>query len=69
MEITKVEEEEKVSRGGINNYYYGGVQKVVNLTVDKNVFEKAVGAVVMSGGEIDIEDLLDIQMNKKSVNF
>ena len=62
------EEEQRSVRGGINNFYYGGVQKVVNLTVDKNVFEKAVGAVVMSGG-IDIEDLLDIQMKKKNVNL
>ncbi len=61
-------EEQQLSRGGINNYYYGGVKKVVNLTVDKNVFKKAVGAVVLSGGKIDIEDFLNIQMKKENVN-
>ena len=35
MEITKIDEEEKVSRGGINNYYYGGVQKVINIDLSK----------------------------------
>lgn len=59
-------EEQNLCRGGISNYYYGGVQKVVNLSVDKKVFEKAVGKVVMSGGKIDIEDLLDLwQMSEK----
>lgn len=61
-------EEQQLSRGGISNHYYGGVQKVINLTLDKNVFEKAVGAVVMSGGKMDIEDFLDIKMKEKNIN-
>ena len=47
MEITKVEEEEKVSRGGINNYYYGGVTNVINLRLSKEHV-----AVLSSGNNI-----------------
>lgn len=58
-------EEQQLSRGGINNYYYGGVQKVVNLSMDKKVFEKAVGKVVLSGGKFDIEELLDLWLKNE----
>ncbi len=65
MERAEIEEETG-GRGGINNFYYGGVQKVINLTVDKKVFKKAVGAVLMPGGKKVLNDLIDIKMNRKT---
>ena len=36
-------EEQQLSRGGISNYYYGGVRKVVNVSVNKDTLEELLG--------------------------
>ena len=40
-------EEQRVSRGGISNFYYGGVTNVINLKLSKNQV-----AVLGSGNNI-----------------
>jgi hypothetical protein len=44
MDIT---DEQKLSRGGINNYYYGGVTNVINLKLSREQV-----AVLGSGNNI-----------------
>ena len=36
-------EEQQLSSGGISNYYYGGVRKVVNISVNKDTMEELLG--------------------------
>lgn len=38
-------EEQNLSRGGISNYYYGGVRKVVNVSVNKDTIEELLGFI------------------------
>ena len=51
--------------GGIQNIYYGTVQKVVNvhrrININKNKFEKPVGAVVLPGFGKNTKNFSDIK--------
>jgi hypothetical protein len=51
--------------GGIQNIYYGTVQKVVNvhrrININKNRFEKPVGAVVLPGFGKNTKNFIDIK--------
>lgn len=38
-------EEQQMRRGGISNYYYGGVRKVVNVSVNKDTLKDLLGFV------------------------
>lgn len=54
-------EEQRVSRGGISNYYYGGVTNVINLKLSKDQV-----AVLGSGNNIaeTINSLINPNINK-----
>ena len=56
--------------GGIQNIYYGTVQKVVNvhrrININKNKFEKPVGAVVLPGIGKKTNNFIDIKKEVKN---
>lgn len=61
METTRTTEGQTLSRGGINNFYYGGVTNVINLRLS----EEQV-AVLSSGN--NIAETVNSIINPHSMN-